>query len=177
MLALGLAALAAVLAASTRSALSRNAAQAQDFLLLLPLVIAPSVPLNPRCAPCWLYATVIGTLAALPFLAIAARIVFGRIHRDQMDAARLLGLGEWAIICKFVIPNGWVTLAIGAVFALVRVLQMTSPVFYGAKQNAGLLAGTTGLSPAATVIAVVSVLILPLLARRLENLTNPERGT
>ena len=131
---------AAVLAARQRMGLSARVGTVMDFILLLPVVIGPRAPwmllahASGRCGRCLLgafprcpvagalLATLSAALFAFPLIYVATRIAFSKIHADQIDAARLLGMKRWGILFHVLIPADRTTLAIGIILGLLRIL-------------------------------------------------------
>lgn len=70
----------------------------------------------------WSATVIAATVVSFPLMYRTARAAFEQVSRDYLDAARTLGLSEWQIFFKIVIPLSWHGIAAGAVLAFARAL-------------------------------------------------------
>jgi molybdate transport system permease protein len=114
-----------------------------DALLILPMVLPPTVlgyyllVLIGRRGwlGAWLYETfgiqliftwqgavIAATLVAFPLVLKAARTAFEGVDPQLERAARVLGLGEWALFFRVSLPMAWPGILAGALLAFARAL-------------------------------------------------------
>jgi molybdate transport system permease protein len=106
---------------ATRSFTGRRTVYAFLALLLAtPVVILASILARPAFN--WPAGAAAGVFAALPFLALGLRAPLRSLDLAYGNAARSLGIGEWRIFWRVILPLGWrPVLAVTAV-AFARVL-------------------------------------------------------
>lgn len=137
--ALCLAVVAAVLLARWRFSMAGMLGYGLDFLFLLPLVLPPGLISNLfdffarlfNFNAHWLdvhpwahvaFAAMALSLLPFPILYLAARVAFSRVGDNLLDAARTLGMGEWSILWRVMVRQGWLWLAGGFVLGVGRVV-------------------------------------------------------
>lgn len=116
---------------------------ALDALLTLPMVMPPTVlgyyllvligsqgPLGAwllqtfglRLIFTWQAAVIAATVVAFPLVFKAARAAFETVDPQLEDAARTLGLGEWAIFWRVCLPLAWRGILAGLLLSFARAL-------------------------------------------------------
>ncbi|MFN7725794.1 MAG: molybdate ABC transporter permease subunit [Rubrivivax sp.] len=114
-----------------------------DAALTLPMVLPPTVlgyymlvllgsqgPLGGwllqhfgvRLIFTWQAAVVAATVVAFPLVFKAARAAFETVDPQLEDAARGLGLGEWAVFCRVSLPLAWRGVLAGLLLAFARAM-------------------------------------------------------
>jgi molybdate transport system permease protein len=113
-----------------------------DGLFTLPLVLPPTVVgffllmifgkngfigqfLNWIGAPVvftWAGAVIASTVVAFPLMYRTARGAFEQIDPNMLSAGRTLGMTEWALFFKVILPNSIPSLMAGAILAFARAL-------------------------------------------------------
>jgi len=89
------------------------------FLFSTPVVILAWLFLRPVFP--WQAGALVGTLAALPPVALGARRPLQDLDRAYGNAARSLGSSEWRIFWRVMLPLGWRPILSAAAIAFVRV--------------------------------------------------------
>jgi len=114
-----------------------------DTLLTLPMVLPPTVlgyyllVLLGRRGPVggWLHehfgiqliftwqgAVIAATVVALPLVFKPARAAFEGVEPQLEQAARVLGLSEWALFCRVTLPLAWRGVLAGLLLAFARAM-------------------------------------------------------
>jgi molybdate transport system permease protein len=114
-----------------------------DAVLTLPMVMPPTVlgyyllvlvgthsPLGSwllqtfgiRLIFTWQGAVLAATIVSFPLVFKAARAAFETVDPQLEDAARLLGVGEWAIFFRVSLPLAWHGILAGLLLAFARAL-------------------------------------------------------
>lgn len=114
-----------------------------ESLLTLPLVLPPTVlgyyllvVIGKHGAlGAWLYehfgisliftwqgAVLAATLVAFPLVLKSARAAFEGVDPQLEKAARVLGLGEWAVFCRVTLPLAWRGILAGLLLTFARAL-------------------------------------------------------
>ena len=70
----------------------------------------------------WQAAVVAATVVAFPLVFKAARAAFETVDPQLEDAARGLGLGEWAVFCRVSLPLAWRGVLAGLLLAFARAM-------------------------------------------------------
>jgi molybdate transport system permease protein len=70
----------------------------------------------------WQGAVIASTIVAFPLVAKAARAAFEGVQPQYEQAARVLGLGEWAVFFRVTLPLAWRGVLAGALLAFARAL-------------------------------------------------------
>ena len=70
----------------------------------------------------WQGAVIAATIVAFPLMYRTARGAFEQIDQDLIFAARTLGISEWKIFWKIVLPLSWPGVTAGTVLAFARAL-------------------------------------------------------
>lgn len=146
---------------------------ALDGLLTIPLVLPPTVagffllwifgtkrPLGQlalnlfglKIAFSWT-ATVLAAVAiSLPLMYRSARGAFEQVDENLLWAARTLGMGEWEVFCRVLLPNALPGVVSGGVLSFARGLGE----FGATAMLAGNIAGKTRTLPLAIYSAVAA---------------------
>ncbi|MES2993378.1 MAG: molybdate ABC transporter permease subunit [Pseudomonadota bacterium] len=114
-----------------------------DAVLTLPLVLPPTVlgyyllvvigrrgwlggwleaNLGIQLIFTWQGAVVAATIVAFPLVLKAARTAFEAVDPQLENAARVLGLGEWALFCRVTLPLAWPGILAGTLLVFARAL-------------------------------------------------------
>ena len=114
-----------------------------DALLTLPLVLPPTVvgyyllvvigkngwlgrwlleSFGIRLIFTWQGAVIAATVIAFPLVLASARSAFERVDPQLEGAARVLGLGEWAVFARVTLPMAWSGILGGAMLVFARSL-------------------------------------------------------
>lgn len=132
-----------------------------DSLLTLPMVLPPTVvgfflllffstrrpvgmfleeTMQIRVVQTWLGCVLAATVIAFPLMYRNARAAFEQVDGTMIDAARTLGMSEWSIFWKILLPNAKPGLYSGAILTFARAIGE-----YGATSMlAGNIPGKTG---------------------------------
>ncbi len=89
------------------------------LLFATPVVILSWIFLRPAFP--WQAGALVGTIAALPPIALGAQRPLHDLDREYGDAARSLGSSEWRIFWRVMLPLGWRPILAAAAIAFVRV--------------------------------------------------------
>ncbi len=89
------------------------------LLFATPVVILAWIFLRPAFP--WQAGALVGTIAALPPIALGAQRPLHDLDREYGDAARSLGSSEWRIFWRVMLPLGWRPILAAAAIAFVRV--------------------------------------------------------
>jgi molybdate transport system permease protein len=90
------------------------------LLLAIPVVIVASIILRPAFP--WTLAAAAGVLAATPLIALGAFSRLRSLDRRYGNAARSLGVSEWRIFWRVLLPLGWRPVLAACAIAFARVL-------------------------------------------------------
>lgn len=114
-----------------------------DAVLTLPLVLPPTVlgyyllvvigrrgwlggwleaNLGIQLIFTWQGAVIAATIVAFPLVLKAARTAFEAVDPQLENAARVLGLGEWALFCRVTLPLAWPGILAGTLLVFARAL-------------------------------------------------------
>jgi molybdate transport system permease protein len=114
-----------------------------DAVLTLPLVLPPTVlgyyllvvigrrgwlggwletNLGIQLIFTWQGAVIAATIVAFPLVLKAARTAFEAVDPQLENAARVLGLGEWALFCRVTLPLAWPGIVAGTLLVFARSL-------------------------------------------------------
>jgi molybdate transport system permease protein len=114
-----------------------------DAVLTLPLVLPPTVlgyyllvvigrrgwlggwleqHLGIHLIFTWQGAVIAATVVAFPLVLKAARTAFEAVDPQLENAARVLGLGEWALFCRVTLPLAWPGILAGTLLVFARSL-------------------------------------------------------
>ncbi|MEY8879207.1 MAG: molybdate ABC transporter permease subunit [Leptothrix sp. (in: b-proteobacteria)] len=114
-----------------------------DALLTLPMVMPPTVlgyyllvligsqgalggwllqHLGVRLVFTWPAAVIAATVVAFPLVFKSARSAFEGVEAQLEDAARTLGLGEWAVFWRVCLPLAWRGILAGLLLSFARAL-------------------------------------------------------
>jgi molybdate transport system permease protein len=114
-----------------------------DALLTLPMVMPPTVlgyymlvligshgPVGAwllqhfgiRLIFTWQAATIAATVVSFPLVFKSARAAFETVDPQLEDAARLLGIGEWAVFFRVSLPLAWRGVLAGLLLSFARAL-------------------------------------------------------
>ncbi len=131
-----------------------------DAVLTLPMVMPPTVlgyyllvligsqgPLGQwllqhfgiRLIFTWQAAVIAATVVSFPLVFKAARAAFEGVDPQMEDAARTLGLGEWALFFRVTLPLAWRGILAGLLLSFARALGE----FGATLMVAGSIAGKT----------------------------------
>jgi molybdate transport system permease protein len=89
------------------------------ILLATPILIVASILLRPAFP--WPIAAAAGVLAALPFFAFGLRTPIETLDRAYGNAARSLGISEFRIVFRLILPLAWRPLLAASAIAFARV--------------------------------------------------------
>jgi molybdate transport system permease protein len=144
-----------------------------DGILSLPLVLPPTVTgffllyvfgnnrvvgqffsqcLGVQIAFSWLATVLAAAVIAFPLMYRSARGAFEQVDVELLQAARTLGMSEWSIFRKVLLPNALPGIISGGVLAFARGLGE----FGATAMIAGNIAGKTRTLPLAVYSSVVS---------------------
>lgn len=87
----------------------------------------------------WQAAVVAATIVAFPLVFKAARAAFENVEPQFEDAARTLGIGEWAVFFRVTLPLAWRGILAGLLLSFARALGE----FGATLMVAGSIAGKT----------------------------------
>ncbi len=114
-----------------------------DAVLTLPLVLPPTVlgyyllvvigqrgwlggwlqqAFGIRLIFTWQGAVIAATIVAFPLVLKAARTAFEAVDPQLENAARVLGLSEWALFCRVTLPLAWPGILAGTLLVFARSL-------------------------------------------------------
>ena len=114
-----------------------------DAVLTLPLVLPPTVmgyyllvvigqrgwlghwlqeSLGINLIFTWQGAVIAATIVAFPLVLRSARAAFESVDTQLEQAARVLGLGEWAVFFRVTLPTAWRGILAGVLLAFARAL-------------------------------------------------------
>jgi molybdate transport system permease protein len=114
-----------------------------DAVLTLPLVLPPTVlgyyllvvigrrgwlggwlegAFGIRLIFTWQGAVIAATIVAFPLILKSARTAFEAVDPQLEQAARVLGLGEWAVFCRVTLPMAWPGVLAGVLLVFARAL-------------------------------------------------------
>lgn len=113
-----------------------------DSVFLLPMVLPPTVvgfillyaigrnsPLGKilnyfdlNLIFTWPALVLAASVVAFPLMYRTSKAAFEQIDTDILDAARTLGVGEWKIFLRLMIPNAWPGILAGSVLSFARAL-------------------------------------------------------
>ena len=114
-----------------------------DAVLTLPLVLPPTVlgyyllvvigrrgwlggwmeaNLGIQLIFTWQGAVIAATIVAFPLVLKAARTAFEAVDPQLENAARVLGLSEWALFCRVTLPLAWPGILAGTLLVFARAL-------------------------------------------------------
>lgn len=143
-----------------------------DAVLTLPMVLPPTVVgfflliifgingpigkllllIGKRVIFSWSAAVIAASTVAFPLMYKTARGAFEQIDENIVNAARTLGVTEWRIFWKVIVPLAWPGLAAGTVLAFARALGE----FGATMMVAGNIPGRTQTIPMAIYFAAES---------------------
>jgi len=141
-----------------------------DGLLTLPMILPPNVlgffllavfgrkgligkllySLDIQIIFTWWAAVLAAAVVAFPLMYKTARGAFEQIDMNIIYAARTLGVSEWIIFWRVIVPLAWPGIAAGAVLAFARALGE----FGATLMVAGNIPGKTRTIPLAIFFAV-----------------------
>ncbi len=87
----------------------------------------------------WQAAVIAATIVAFPLVFKAARAAFENVEPQLEDAARTLGIGEWAVFFRVTLPLAWRGILAGLLLSFARALGE----FGATLMVAGSIAGKT----------------------------------
>lgn len=144
-----------------------------DGILSLPLVLPPTVTgffllyvfgnnravgqffsqqLGVQIAFSWVATVLAAAVISFPLMYRSARGAFEQVDVELLQAGRTLGMSEWSIFCKVLLPNALPGIISGGVLAFARGLGE----FGATAMIAGNIAGKTRTLPLAVYSSVVS---------------------
>lgn len=144
-----------------------------DGILSLPLVLPPTVTgffllyvfgnnravgqffsqqLGVQIAFSWIATVLAAAVISFPLMYRSARGAFEQVDVELLQAGRTLGMSEWSIFCKVLLPNALPGIVSGGVLAFARGLGE----FGATAMIAGNIAGKTRTLPLAVYSSVVS---------------------
>ena len=144
-----------------------------DGILSLPLVLPPTVTgffllyvfgnnrvvgqffsqqLGVQIAFSWIATVLAAAVISFPLMYRSARGAFEQVDVELLQAGRTLGMGEWSIFRKVLLPNALPGIISGGVLAFARGLGE----FGATAMIAGNIAGKTRTLPLAVYSSVVS---------------------
>jgi molybdate transport system permease protein len=100
----------------------------------------------------WLATVLAAAVIAFPLMYRSARGAFEQVDAELLQAARTLGMSEWSIFRKVLLPNALPGIISGGVLAFARGLGE----FGATAMIAGNIAGKTRTLPLAVYSSVVS---------------------
>lgn len=127
----------------------------------------------------WQGAVIAATLVAFPLVLRAARAAFEGVDPQLEKAARVLGLGEWAVFFRVTVPMAWPGILAGTLLVFARSLGefgatlMVAGSIPGKTQTLSIavyeavMAGEDSVANALVVITSITCIIVLLLAGRL----------
>ncbi|MBV7273775.1 molybdate ABC transporter permease subunit [Clostridium sp. PL3] len=143
-----------------------------DTVLILPLVLPPTVvgfflllifgtngpigklllELNTSIIFSWPSTIISAAVVAFPLMYKTTRSSFEQIDNNIINAAKTLGLSEWTVFWKIIIPLAWPGVIVGTVLAFTRALGE----FGATLMIAGNIPGKTQTIPVAIYFAAES---------------------
>lgn len=132
----------------------------------------------------WQGAVLAATVVAFPLILKSARTAFEGVDPQLENAARVLGLGEWAVFCRVTLPLAWPGILAGALLVFARSMGefgatlMVAGSIPGRTETLSLAvyeavqAGQDETANVLVALSSVSCLLVLLLAGRLA----PSRG-
>lgn len=119
---------------------AKRGKQVMDGLFTLPMVLPPTVvgfgllvifgknfPVGQALAKLginvvftWQAAVIAASVVAFPLMYRSARGAFEQLDSDYIACARTLGMGEWRIFLRVILPNTWPGVLSGVVLAFAR---------------------------------------------------------
>lgn len=113
-----------------------------DALITLPMVLPPTVigfflllflgkrsfigqmllQLDISLVFSWYAAVIAAIIVSLPLMYRTARGAFEQIDKNILDAARTLGVSEWRIFWRILLPNSWHGILAGVVLSFTRAI-------------------------------------------------------
>lgn len=144
-----------------------------DGILSLPLVLPPTVTgffllyvfgnnravgqffnqqFGVQIAFSWVATVLAAAVISFPLMYRSARGAFEQVDVELLQAGRTLGMSEWSIFCKVLLPNALPGIVSGGVLAFARGLGE----FGATAMIAGNIAGKTRTLPLAVYSSVVS---------------------
>jgi len=93
----------------------------------------------------WIATVIAAVVISFPLMYRSSRGAFEQVDQDMIDAARTLGMSEWTIFFKVMIPNAMSGIVSGSVLAFARGLGE----FGATSMLAGNIAGKTRTLPLA----------------------------
>lgn len=140
-----------------------------DCLLTLPMVLPPTVvgfillvilgknspvgrmlySIGTQIIFSWSATVVAASVVAFPLMYKTARGAFEQIDKNVLNAARTLGVSEWRIFWRIMVPMAWPGVAAGSVLAFARALGE----FGATLMVAGNIPGRTQTIPVAIYFA------------------------
>ena len=141
-----------------------------DGLLTLPMVLPPTVvgflllvvlgknspvgkllySIGTQIIFSWSATVIAASVVAFPLMYKTARGAFEQIDTNVLNAARTLGVSEWRIFWRIMVPMAWPGVAAGSVLAFARALGE----FGATLMVAGNIPGKTQTIPVAIYFAV-----------------------
>lgn len=100
----------------------------------------------------WPAEVITATVVAFPLMYKTSRSSFEQIDQNVINAARTLGVSEWRIFYRIMLPLSWPGIAAGVVLAFARALGE----FGATLMVAGSIPGKTTTIPTAIYFAVVN---------------------
>ncbi|MEL7597982.1 MAG: molybdate ABC transporter permease subunit [Clostridiaceae bacterium] len=100
----------------------------------------------------WPAEIITATVVAFPLMYKTSRSSFEQIDQNVINAARTLGVSEWRIFYRIMLPLSWPGIAAGVVLAFARALGE----FGATLMVAGSIPGKTTTIPTAIYFAVVN---------------------
>lgn len=98
----------------------------------------------------WQATVISASIVAFPLMYKTVKAAFEQIDRDIINAARTLGVSEWKVYLKVIIPISWPGIAAGTILAFARALGE----FGATLMVAGNIPGKTQTIPIAIYFAV-----------------------
>lgn len=141
-----------------------------DGILILPMVLPPTVvgfilllilgknsPIGQMLMKAgvtvifsWQATVIAATVVALPLMYRTARGAFEQVDHNLLDAARTLGVSEWMIFWRVILPLSWPGVAAATILSFARALGE----FGATLMLAGSIPGKTQTIPVAIFFAV-----------------------
>ena len=162
---------AGLLAARWRMKLGCRTGTIFDLVSLLPLAILMAsgfcgmAHATCRAHACPLSAVGMPSLSAFAIGYVTARVAFSRVHRDLIDAARLLGFGKWGVLFRVLIPAQRGTLFGGLILSLLLVAGRLGCVA-GISVGAGALGRCAAAATALIMVLGWLLCVVPTWARK-----------